>query len=99
MISLFIFRFFVIFVLEGLLLSTGFATVIELGGNYGLIESPNYPRHYPTNHNKTWHISAPEGYQVVIYFTVFDLEDSYDLDLGGSCVYDYVKVQKQILYF
>ena len=95
----FFFRFCVIFVLGGLLLSTGFATVIELGGNYGLIESPNYPQHYPTNQNLTWHISAPEGYQVVIYFTVFDLEDSYDSDLGGSCIYDYVKVQKQILYF
>ena len=88
-----VFRFCLGIVLGGLLLSTGFATLIELSGNYGVIESPGYPKTYPAGQNITWRISAPQGYQVVVYFSVFDLEDSYDQDRGGVCVYDYVQVQ------
>jgi len=66
--------------------------VIELSDTYGSFQSPGYPDPYPDNQNLTWIIRANHGYRVVVYFTVFDLEDSYDEALGGICAYDYVKV-------
>ena len=79
-----------------LLLRANASTVIELDEEYGIIESPHYPQTYQDDEDITWHITAPEGYQIVIYFTSFDLEDSYDEELGGSCVYDYVQVLRVI---
>ena len=79
--------------LVGLLLPACFATtVVELSGDYGTFQSPNYPQPYPPDQDIEWHISAPEGYRVMVYFTWFDLEDSYDEDYGGACAYDYVQV-------
>lgn len=58
----------------------------------GIIQSPNFPDAYPDNVNKTWTIRVEEGYRIALSFTAFEFEDSYDADLGGACVYDYVKV-------
>ena len=63
----------------------------------GVIKSPNFPAPYPDNQDITWNIFAPQGYQVVLFFTTFDLENSYDVDLGGACVYDYVEVRKTLI--
>ena len=66
--------------------------VIELGEEYGVLESPGFPQHYRDHEDITWNISAPTGYQIEIRFPVFDLEDSFDEDLGGACPYDYLQV-------
>ena len=65
---------------------------IELNEEHGIIKSPGFPAPYVDNQNITWNISAPPGYQIVLHFTTFDLEDSYDEDHGGACAYDYVEV-------
>nr|XP_039250838.1 mannan-binding lectin serine protease 2-like [Styela clava] len=58
----------------------------------GKIKSPSYPKSYPENVNISWYIEVKPGYRVELYFTEFDLEDSYDEDQGGACVYDFLKV-------
>ncbi|XP_076821725.1 mannan-binding lectin serine protease 1-like [Clavelina lepadiformis] len=69
------------------------AAVIMLNDMSGVFESPAYPAPYGDDLDMTWKISAPPGFQVLIYFSVFDLEDSYDEELGGSCVYDFIEVE------
>nr|XP_002128632.1 mannan-binding lectin serine protease 1 [Ciona intestinalis] len=69
--------------------------VIHRNDTHGILESPHFPSPYPDNVDITWVLTAPSGYQMKLYFTHFDLEDSYDTDLGGSCVYDYVKIDTQ----
>uniref|UniRef100_F7AGV3 Uncharacterized protein n=1 Tax=Ciona intestinalis TaxID=7719 RepID=F7AGV3_CIOIN len=71
------------------------AQVTELSNLFGQIESPNFPVPYDDNLDLTWRITAPTGYQVLLYFSHFDIEDSYDADLGGSCVYDYVQINEE----
>ena len=66
--------------------------VHQLSGEHGRIESPGYPEPYANDQDITWTITVEQGYKIELFFTVFDVEDSYDEDLGGSCVYDYVKV-------
>ena len=68
------------------------AAMIMLNDMSGVFESPAYPAPYGDDLDMTWKISAPPGFQVLIYFSVFDLEDSYDEELGGSCVYDFIEV-------
>lgn len=62
------------------------------GVDHGRIESPGYPEPYENNEEVIWTITVEENYKIELFFTVFDLEDSYDEDLGGSCVYDFVQV-------
>ena len=62
------------------------------GEEHGRIESPGYPEPYSNNEEITWTITVDEHYKIELFFTVFDVEDSYDEDLGGSCVYDFVQV-------
>jgi len=63
----------------------------NITSEYGVIASKNYPNPYPDNINKTWNIFVKPGFKVRIYFTTFDLEDSYEEETG-FCAYDYVKV-------
>ena len=74
---------------------------VELGGRSGSIHSdvrivrfPDGPAQetYPNNVNMSWKITVRSGYRVALYFSVFDLEDSYDENIGGACVYDYIEV-------
>ncbi|XP_039251192.2 mannan-binding lectin serine protease 2-like [Styela clava] len=58
---------------------------------HGSIQSPNYPKDYGVNLDITWEITAKPGYKIIIYFTEFDVEDSYE-EGKGNCVYDYVKI-------
>ena len=53
---------------------------------FGELITPGYPQSYPNDLTRIWNISAPTGYQVRLYFTVFDVEYS------AYCEYDYVKV-------
>lgn len=61
-------------------------------GTYGTITSDGFPAPYGPDISKTWEIRVREGYRVHLYFTTFDLEDSYDEDFGGACAYDYVQI-------
>uniref|UniRef100_H2ZBH0 Uncharacterized protein n=1 Tax=Ciona savignyi TaxID=51511 RepID=H2ZBH0_CIOSA len=61
--------------------------------SFGQFETPNFPLPYSNDLNITWKIIAPEGFQVLLYFSHFDIEDSYDPDLGGYCVYDYMRIR------
>jgi len=83
---------FSILMVAGCLSSYTFAEVIELNGLYGTIRTDGYPRPYGDDVNKTWRITVREGYRVHLYFTTFDLEDSYEDDIG-ACAYDYVQVR------
>ena len=61
-----------------------------------MITSPNFPSGYPNDEEMSWRITVEDGYQVMFYFTEFQLEDSYDEDLGGSCVYDFLRVKTKL---
>ena len=53
---------------------------------YGEVLSPNYPRAYPNEVEKSWDIEVPEGYGIHLYFTHLDIE------LSENCSYDSVQV-------
>ena len=65
---------------------------IRMENNYGFIESPGFPNGYGSELNLTWVVETQPGFVIEIDFTDFYLEASYDEDLGGKCVYDYVTV-------
>ena len=54
---------------------------------YGSLQSPNFPEPYPRETQLRWNVSVPDGFQVKLYFSHFDLEPSY------LCEYDFVKVR------
>ena len=62
------------------------AEVIEETGMFGELITPGYPETYSDNLDLQWNITVPKGYQIRLYFTVFDVEYSAD------CEYDYLKV-------
>uniref|UniRef100_A0A672YE86 Mannan-binding lectin serine peptidase 1 n=1 Tax=Sphaeramia orbicularis TaxID=375764 RepID=A0A672YE86_9TELE len=63
--------------------------LISVSGLYGSLQSPNFPDAYPRETVLRWNISVPDGFQVRLYFSHFDLEPSY------LCEYDYVKVEAE----
>ncbi|XP_041824186.1 mannan-binding lectin serine protease 1 isoform X2 [Melanotaenia boesemani] len=69
-----------------LLFSHGLATQL-LSEMYGSLQSPNFPEPYPRETELRWNISVPDGFQIRLYFSHFDLEPSY------LCEYDFVKVE------
>ena len=44
----------------------------------GTIESPNYPRNYPSHSNLTWRIDCPKGSKCIINFLDFETADQND---------------------
>ncbi|XP_078138537.1 mannan-binding lectin serine protease 1 [Centroberyx gerrardi] len=56
---------------------------------YGSLQSPNFPDPYPRETELRWNVSVPEGFQIKLYFSHFDLEPSY------LCEYDYIKVEAE----
>ncbi|XP_069390877.1 mannan-binding lectin serine protease 1 isoform X1 [Paralichthys olivaceus] len=56
---------------------------------YGSLQSPNFPEPYPRETQLCWNVSVPDGFQVKLYFSHFDLEPSY------LCEYDFVKVEAE----
>ncbi|XP_072035696.1 mannan-binding lectin serine protease 1-like [Amphiura filiformis] len=67
-------------------LGGGTGEVIQETGLFGELISPGYPDTYPNEVDIQWNITVPEGYQIRLYFTVFDVE------YGADCEYDYLKV-------
>ncbi|XP_075427138.1 mannan-binding lectin serine protease 1 isoform X3 [Ascaphus truei] len=63
------------------------AHVTLLTGMFGEIQTPNFPESYPSDSERTWNITVPEGFRLKLYFMHFDLEPSY------LCEYDYAKVE------
>ncbi|XP_072277666.1 hatching enzyme 1.2-like [Pyxicephalus adspersus] len=63
---------------------------VACGGTYtkdnGTVTSPGFPEPYPNLSDCITTIWAPEGYQIVLNFTIFDLEFS------TSCLYDYLNI-------
>ncbi|XP_035665916.1 tolloid-like protein 1 [Branchiostoma floridae] len=51
----------------------------------GYIMSPNYPSNYPTEMDSNWIITAPSVIQL-------DFVDTFDIEYGPNCPYDYVRV-------
>ncbi|XP_056139619.1 mannan-binding lectin serine protease 1 [Lampris incognitus] len=70
-------------------LSATSAEVLSLTAMYGSLQSPHFPEPYPRETDLRWNISVPEGFQIRLYFSHFDLEPSY------LCEYDYVKVEAE----
>ena len=65
----------------------GFTQTIDLSYTQnGSIYSPGYPNNYDLNKNCNWLIKAPSTQKVLIYFTIFDLEDS------SQCQFDSVSI-------
>ncbi|XP_035771986.1 mannan-binding lectin serine protease 1-like [Neolamprologus brichardi] len=56
---------------------------------HGSLCSPNFPEPYPRDTQLRWNVSVPDGFQIKLYFSHFDLEPSY------LCEYDYVKVEAE----
>ncbi|XP_026184459.1 mannan-binding lectin serine protease 1 isoform X1 [Mastacembelus armatus] len=65
------------------------AQLVSLAGMYGSLHSPNFPEPYPRETELHWNISVPDGFQIKLYFSHFDMEPSY------LCEYDYVKVETE----
>ncbi|AWO99485.1 putative mannan-binding lectin serine protease 1 [Scophthalmus maximus] len=61
----------------------------SLSDMYGSLHSPNFPEPYPRETQLRWNISVPDGFQIKLYFSHFDLEPSY------LCEYDFVKVEAE----
>ncbi|XP_066438562.1 hatching enzyme 1.2-like [Eleutherodactylus coqui] len=64
--------------------------LVDCGGTYttdnGTITSPGYPSPYPNLSDCITTIWAPEGYQIVLNFTTFEMEYS------STCLYDYLSI-------
>uniref|UniRef100_A0AAQ5YIZ7 Mannan-binding lectin serine peptidase 1 n=1 Tax=Amphiprion ocellaris TaxID=80972 RepID=A0AAQ5YIZ7_AMPOC len=75
-------------VLISLLFSLGFGDQL-LSEMFGSLQSPNFPDPYPRETDLRWNVSVPDGFQIKLYFSHFDLEPSY------LCEYDYVKVEAE----
>ncbi|XP_048237900.1 cubilin-like isoform X1 [Haliotis rufescens] len=54
--------------------------------NQGTLMSPNYPNAYPHNTQCEWDINVDSGYTVQMTF------QSFDLEAGTRCPYDYVQM-------
>ncbi|XP_038549482.1 mannan-binding lectin serine protease 1 isoform X2 [Micropterus salmoides] len=72
-----------------LLLLLADAQTASLSQRYGSLQSPNFPEPYPRETQLRWNISVPDGFNIRLYFSHFDLEPSY------LCEYDYVKVEAE----
>ena len=61
--------------------------IVSSGEMHGVITSPNHPAPYGDNLEMRWIINVPEGYNVRLILTEFDLESG-----TGVCEEDYVMV-------
>ena len=61
------------------------------GGNYyttsGVLHSPGWPNDYGHGRECTWIISVPVGQQILLNFTVFDMENH------TNCNFDYLEIR------
>ena len=54
----------------------------------GVLTSPYYPRHYPSNEKCSWKIIASKGERIVLV-----IEDILIRNCGSSCSCDYLEIQ------
>ncbi|XP_017783006.1 PREDICTED: cubilin-like [Nicrophorus vespilloides] len=78
--------------LEGFLFTYTFIHERNMcGGQYftssGVIKSPYYPEHYPSNRDCTWIVTVPAGQQVMLNVTFFEIEQF------PNCRYDYLEIR------
>lgn len=66
-----------------------------LTGFDGVIESPNFPNHYPNNLDCVWKIQASLGNKISLAFSHFDLENInvVSADSKHVCSYDYLEIR------
>ncbi|KAK3727047.1 hypothetical protein QZH41_012549, partial [Actinostola sp. cb2023] len=62
----------------------------QLSGLAGNFTSPNFPDFYPGNIECNYVITVPQGYHVVLEFSVIELEDDY------NCTVDYILVNVEL---
>ena len=54
---------------------------------FGSIRSPGWPANYGHNRECTWKIQVPAGQQIMLNFTVFDMENH------TNCNYDFLEIR------
>ena len=54
----------------------------------GVLISPYYPRHYPSDENCSWKIIASKGERILLF-----IEDIHIAECGSSCTCDYLEIQ------
>ena len=59
----------------------------EYHSTYGVIRSPGWPSNYGHSRECTWKIQVPVGQQIMLNFTVFDMENH------TSCNYDFLEIR------
>ncbi|KAH3692443.1 hypothetical protein DPMN_194284 [Dreissena polymorpha] len=59
----------------------------DLSDATGVITSPNFPDGYPHERQCTWTITAPDGYQILLNVTDFNLENH------PLCNFDYLEIR------
>ncbi|TWW79042.1 complement C1r subcomponent-like protein [Takifugu flavidus] len=52
----------------------------------GTLQSPDYPKPYPPNLMKQWHLSAPEGFRIQLKLTHVDINPSRECSLDSLTV-------------
>ena len=62
--------------------------MVTLKETSGILNSPYYPRLYPSNEKCSWEITASEGERIVLV-----IEDLHIRDCGSSCTCDYLEIQ------
>lgn len=61
----------------------------NLTGEYGTIQSPNYPNIYPRNRDCRWVLTGPPGQTISLTFSSIN----YGLENSASCNYDYIELR------
>ena len=54
----------------------------------GILTSPYYPRHYPSNEKCSWKIIASKGERILLFIEDIDIRTC-----GSSCTCDYLEIQ------
>lgn len=83
-------QYIVIIILHALLLSAH-GIRHDIHDMHGVLYNEHFPEFYKDNLNETWTITTANKLQIALYFTYFDLEDSYD-EVHGPCPLDYIEV-------
>ncbi|KAJ6633725.1 Cubilin like, partial [Pseudolycoriella hygida] len=66
----------------------------EIHLHRGVIESPNFPNHYPDNLQCEWMVVAPVGNQIFVAFSQFEVEESTmeHVQTSDDCSFDYLEI-------
>ena len=68
-----------------------FTQILACGGNFftpsGVLHSPDWPNNYGHGRECTWVIQVSAGRQIMLNFTVFDMENHTD------CRYDFLEIR------